>query len=415
MSAIACLRIAVGKDLNFADTEVLAALVSKVAGAYLETTWLWPRRFGLVAPFSFVLADPRAVHLDARELQALAADLHHKLFGAKGTGDVCLLMLEGDQTEVMRFAGTHLEELQALLKGTDDGAFAGRICKITPTGVVSVAPPGSPVEGTPPMEALSVMPAPPAPPPPGMGWWGVYRLQAEAFVGSALVVNANRRGDRLTEDDDPFALERDLLGVKAVCDALTTVPTGVLFTGFGFSSLVRASVRAALKPNLEALPLEHRRRLAVTIRQVPREPSYAAVSEMLKLLNARFEMVDLHASDPDFRIDCIPVGSVKSVTLTLSGTDERTRLMSIRRFLGNSSAYKARRVWQGVTGLRSHAELAQCRLLQAPFVSGPIVSEFLRTPIGDLAVPLADLPYPSAGKPVARGRPIAAQMPAQMG
>lgn len=94
MTAIACLKIFVGEDLRFSDSQTMAALVAKVAGAYLETEWRWPRRYGLVAPLSFVLADPQATRLDAHELQRRALDLHFKMFGDKGCGDVALLMLE---------------------------------------------------------------------------------------------------------------------------------------------------------------------------------------------------------------------------------------------------------------------------------------------------------------------------------
>ena len=68
MTAIACLKVFVGDDLCFADSETMPALVAKVAGA----AWIWPRRHRLVAPFSFVLADLRALRLDARELQKLS-------------------------------------------------------------------------------------------------------------------------------------------------------------------------------------------------------------------------------------------------------------------------------------------------------------------------------------------------------
>ena len=44
----------------------MADLVSKIASAYLETRWSWPRRHGLVAPFAFVLADPRAIRVTVR-------------------------------------------------------------------------------------------------------------------------------------------------------------------------------------------------------------------------------------------------------------------------------------------------------------------------------------------------------------
>jgi hypothetical protein len=56
-------KIFVGQDLRFADSETMAALVAKVADAYLETQWKRPRRYGLAAPFSSVFADPRATRL----------------------------------------------------------------------------------------------------------------------------------------------------------------------------------------------------------------------------------------------------------------------------------------------------------------------------------------------------------------
>jgi hypothetical protein len=374
------------------DSEVLAGLVAKVAGAYLETTWLWPRRFGLVAPFSFVLADPRATRLDARELQILAANLQAKLFGAKGAGEVCLLMLEGDQTEVMRFAAAHADEIEALLSGADDGSFAGRICRITPTEVTSVAPQGGPVDGAPSVEELQAIPVA-SPPPAGADWRGIYRLATESFVGATLNGPAGDRGDPRGEGDDPFVLERDLAGLRTVCKAAPTTQSGLLFVSFSFSSLVRASVRAALKPNLDALPAACRARLGATIRQVPREPSYGGLSEMLRLLHPYFPVINLQTGDPDFRIDCIPAESVRSVTLALSGTDERRRLEAIRRFLGRKAPYQANRVWQNVANLRSPAELDMCRRGQARLVFGPAVSDLAAAPVGDLAVPFAELPY----------------------
>lgn len=44
MTGVACLRIVVGEELNFADADTMADLVAKVASSYLDTRWLWPRR-----------------------------------------------------------------------------------------------------------------------------------------------------------------------------------------------------------------------------------------------------------------------------------------------------------------------------------------------------------------------------------
>ena len=91
MTAIACLKVFVGEDP--AETERNAPLIAKIAGDYLKGAWLAPRRHGLVAPFSFVLADPRATRLDARELQALARALHdqrkqNEIHIKKALGDI---------------------------------------------------------------------------------------------------------------------------------------------------------------------------------------------------------------------------------------------------------------------------------------------------------------------------------------
>src|SRR4051812_34259986 len=121
MTAIACLKILVGDEPWFAENDAMAGLVAKMAGTCLETLWPAPRRHGLMAPFSFLLTDPRVTWLDAGELQPLARDLQAKLSEAKGDIDITLLLFEGDQAEVMRFAGVNGAQLKALADGEDDG------------------------------------------------------------------------------------------------------------------------------------------------------------------------------------------------------------------------------------------------------------------------------------------------------
>ena len=400
MTAIACLKVFVGEELRFADSDTMAALVAKVAGAYLETTWTWPRRYGLVAPFSFVLADPRATQLDARELQTLAADLQFKLFGDNGTGDIALLMFEGDQTDVMRFAGTHGDALKALLSGEDDGLFAGRICKITPRGVSSIAPPDGPVEGEPPAEELAAI----EPEPPGggiddlldtpqskTGWWGIYYLQQERFVGSGVDFRAGWDSGFSAADSDDTA--RDLACLDAALLAMKTIATGYMFLPFSFSALVKPSQRELYRNRMESLPRGMRLRFAASVHDVPREPSFGAVSQIRTFLHPHFSLIDLHVKDPGFRIETLPVGAVNSVTLVLEGEDERARLATIARFLKDPAAYRAKRVWQGVTGVESLKELDLCRRLKAPFLSGPMVAPIADAPAGDIACPSLNLPY----------------------
>lgn len=402
MTAIACLKIFVGENLRFADSDTMAALVAKVAGAYLETCWVWPRRYGLVAPYSFVLADPRATRLDARELQKLAQDLQFKMFGDKGSGDVALLMFEGDQTDVMRFASTHGAALKALLTGENDGAFAGRVCKITPDAVTSIAPPGGDVGGSPPAEELAAIE--PEPPlggiaslmdvtEPSTGWWGVYYLNKEHFVGSG--VDWRMAWDDLAfgaiEDSDVTA--RDLACLDAALEQMAHPRPGYIFLPFCFSSLIKPSVRETYRSHIESFPRALRPRMAASVYDVPREPSYGAIGQIRNFLTPYFSLIDLHVKDPGFRIESLPAGAVNSVTLVLEGTDERARLAAITRFLKDSATYRAKRVWQGVAMVKSLKELDLCRRLKAPFLSGPMIAPLTKAPTGEVACPALNLPY----------------------
>uniref|UniRef100_B0SWY2 Uncharacterized protein n=1 Tax=Caulobacter sp. (strain K31) TaxID=366602 RepID=B0SWY2_CAUSK len=391
MTAIACLKVFVGDELRFADNDTMAALVGKVAGAYLETTWLWPRRYGLVASFSFVLADPRATQLDARELQALARDLQFKLFGDKGEGDIALLMFEGDQTDVMRFAGIHGAQLKALLEGKDDGSLVGRVCRITPTEVTSVVPKGGPVHGAPPMEELALLPVEdPEGPPARAGYRGVYHPGRQVFIGSAATWRPAGTpaafGFTVAQPDIDHP-ETDIAALGGVAAALAGVSAcgvsaGVIFFPLSFSTLVKPAGRAALLPHLEALPPGSRPRLAASIYDTPRAPSFSALSQARRFLEPFFSRLDLRVSDPAFQIDELPLDLASSVTLILPQTDEPARLAAIGRFLREGDAYRRKRVWQGVTDVRTRRELNHCIDLDAPFVSGAAVSDLLEAPVG---------------------------------
>ena len=381
MTALACLRIFVGAELCFTDTDSMAALVAKVAGAYLETTWKWPRRYGLVAPFSFVLADPRAERLDARELQDLARALQHKLFGDQGNGDVTLLTFEGDQTDVMRFAGATALQLKGLLEGEDDGAFAGRVCKITPTEVSSVAPPGGPVVGEPTMEVLRAQEYVAAP--ARTAYRGVYHTQREVFVGNISVW-------REAGSESAFGMEspavdaseagHDIPNLESARLALEGETSGVMFFPISFSTLVKSSARAELTPYLETLPQSSRARLAAAVYDTPRAPSFSALSQMKQYLNPFFARIDLRVSDPAFQVDDLPPDLASSVTLVLPAGADAVRLAAISRFMRDAAGYRRKRVWQGVTDVRTRREVNACIELAVPFITGPGVTDLLEAP-----------------------------------
>lgn len=381
MSALACLKVFVGEELRFGDAETMSAFVGKIAGAFLETTWVWPRRFGLVAPFSFVLADPRAAKLDARELQGLARDLQIKLFGEKGAGEISLLMFEGDQAEVMRFAGLHAKQLTALLNGEDDGSVAGRVCKITPTEVTSVAPKGGPVEGDPTMEVLSA--EPPEISPARTAYRGVYHTARSLFIGNVAVwreaASASGFGyESIRADGD--RPEHDILGLRGALPLLDDLDPGMMFIPVSFSTIVRPSGRDELSPHLSALPRRRRGQLAAAIYDTPRAPSFYALSQIKRYLEPFFSRIDLRVTDPAFQVDDLPPEFASSVTLVLPDAAERARLAAIARFMRDPGAYRRKGVMQGVTDVRTRRELNACVEIGAPFLTGPAVSDLLDTP-----------------------------------
>lgn len=389
MTAVACLRIMVGEELLFADEATMADLVAKVASSYLDSRWLWPRRYGLVAPFAFVLADPRVTLLDPRELQALAAELHHKLFGEESAGEVTLLTLEGDQSSVMQFAGATRQALRALLSGEIEGVSA-RVCKITRDEVTSIVPAGGSVVGDPPYETLDAL----SPPPARATFRGVYHLPKQRFVGSTLIWQSAGHDVRSGELRPAGAarVERDLAGVAAAEEALAAMSAGRLFVPVSFSTLIKPSSRSALNAALQVLPKALRSRLAASVYDTPRSPSFGGLTQVRKILSPHFEVVDLCVTDPAFQIDYLPPDLARSVTLMLPEGGEKPRLNAIAAFFKEAAAYRRKGVLQGVTDVRSRRELGACLRLAAPFVSGPAISDLMEEPVGGALAAESGLP-----------------------
>lgn len=393
MTALACLKVTIGEELRFGDNETMAAVVAKVAGAYLETTWLWPRRFGLVAPFSFVLADPRATQLDARELQALARDLQHKLFGDKGEGEIALLMFEGDQADVMRFAGIPAHHVAALLAGEDDGTFLGRVCKITPTEVSSVVPKGGPVVGAPPMEELAQEPLTPSP--ARVAYRGVFHTGRQIFVGNVAVWREESAAAAFGFEPpkaDGDVVEHDIPALRGALAHLDKLEVGVLFFPLSFSTLVKPSARAELIAHLDLLPKRRRGQLAAAIYDTPRAPSFSALSQIKRYLEPYFSRIDLRVSDPAFQIDDLPSDVAASVTMVLPAATEAVRLAAIARFMREAPAYRRKGVWQGIGDIRSRREVNACVELAAPFLTGSAISDLLEKPAAVLPCSHLHLP-----------------------
>lgn len=375
----------------------MADLVSKIASAYLETRWSWPRRHGLVAPFAFVLADPRAIKLDPRELQVLAGELHERLFGHESAGEVSLLTFEGDQREVMQFAGANDKELRAFLRGETDHFGGGRLCRITPDEVVSLHPAGGPVVGDPTYEALlqEEFSA-------GLAFRGVYDSRKETFLGSVAVWQGGDMGDFQPQSvNSADLLERDLEVLRAVADTPLGSEQMRLFIPISFSTLVKPSARKALSLIFETLPAKTRRRMVAVVYETPRSPSFQALMQARKFLDPHVGKMGLQVTDPDFQIDSLPPNLATSVTLSLQGLDENVRVQAISRFMSQSDAYARKRVLQGVDNLRSRRELQACLRHGAPYLTGPAVTATLDRPLEPTPCPVFNLPLHDWSRPAA--------------
>lgn len=392
MTAMACMRIVIDPARGAAGGEDLAAMVSKVALAFLETRWTWPRRYGEIAPYAFLLADPRETHLDPAELVALSEQLEFKLFGSSGRGAVSLATLEGDSDAVTRFAAVDPKELREVLaKGGQIDGLVGRISEISCAGVRVVSPPGEagPVRPVTPAAAAAAGPPriDPVPDPEiEASFRGVWCAPKRSFVGSGVA--ARRIGSRTAysvmeglslQPGAAAAPEFDTACLRAAPSVLVG-SKGLLFVPISFSSAVHRQTRDSYGPALEGLPHGGRPRLAAAVYDVPRGPSFPAIEQLRAFLKPYFSFIDLQTSDPDFQIGALSVEAVTSVTLCLPDADGATRAAAARRFVDHRETYKKLHIWQAVTNLRSTGELAACLKMRVPFLSGRAVSDNLWAP-----------------------------------
>lgn len=386
MTAIACLRLLIDADAQ------PATRAQEAADAYLKARWTAPRRYGVVAPLAFVLADNRAQQLDPTEMQALAAELEAQLFPGRKTGQVCLMTFEGDETAVLKFASLSQAELAGLVAGRGYGGAPGRVQVITADEIRAVPSTHEEAQFAA-AEKASAAPAataapaarPPAkaPPPPAApsqtGWWGVYDLTAEAFCGSTLGLRAD-----LTEpppQEDAQLLARDLTGLNDAQGQFKAATFGDLHLPFGFWNLTTPASQEAYKRRLSRYPLDLQPRLGASVYGVPREASLGLISQIRAFLKPSFAFLDLNVEDPTFPVNNLPPELINSVTLALGAQDEAERLKAIARFVERSATYRGKGFVQAVAGVRSAAELDACRQGGVARVLGPAVTAFLDAPI----------------------------------
>ncbi len=440
--AMACLRVSIHGAPGGHTVDDLQALVGKVINAFLETRWEWPRQFEQMTPYAFVLTDPRAERMDKRGLTALAAELQLKLFGAEGEGEVSLLMFEGSDVEVHRFARLSVADVDRMLAGEAiDPPFSGTLDRISADRAredrmariealaerLQPQPPPSPVSPVRIVDLDEVdldlpLRAAPAPRPTGrteLVYGGLYLSVTQSFVGSIALCRRPRRDRNLFPDlgsAEPLpgmdAEEFDEGCVEGVLKALAEGAAGLLFTPLSFSSLVRPTGRRAYARFLCHLPAEQRDRLGAAIYDTPRAPSFFALSTIRRFLDPFFGEIDLHISDPMFEVEKLPPEMVSSVTLVPPDREPAGRIAAIRRFMGKRDAYKKRRIWPGVAPVMKRAELETCLSLRVPMICGPAVAELASRPVGARTIDANALPLRAQQQPAPESRAPEPQAPA---
>jgi hypothetical protein len=415
VTAVACLRVAVEADRTGLSPAVLGPLVAKFSSAYLETRWLWPRKFAPLTHYSFLLTDPRADELDVQELARLSDELQVKLFGEAEEGEVGLLLFEGPPDAVTAFAAM---DAAAVARAMDDPSLlppGGKISRIVPPDqVIPVA--SSPHEPEPEFErehgpdwveqhllASQVLkPENLLPMPQLEGVQGVYFTPRAVFVGDVISSTPGTARNHLSVVEGPGHMPSDPEAFDADCleTALRymqrSVGTGTLFIPVCYSNLVRTSRRAAYEERFSALPPERKARLAATVYDAPRAPSFTALAQLRTTLLKYFGAIDLRITDPGFEVEKLAPRAVTSVTFMLPHAEPRARLAALRRFVDRMPLYKQKQIWPGVTNVRNRTDLEACVAAHVPFVTGPGVCRMQILPVGGQLRPLEELPVLAA-------------------
>jgi hypothetical protein len=355
----------------------------------------------------------------------LAAELEASLFPGRKSGQVCLMTFEGDESAVLKFASLTQAELQGLVAGDGYGGAAGRVQVITADAIRAVpstheearvakaeaaavaaaaapasvepapVPPAAPVAEAapvaPPVQAekraapapapmAAKAKAPPPPPPPSQtGWWGLYDLQADVFVGSVIGLRADL--NQPPPDQDSALLTRDLACLNDAQAAFKTASFGDFYLPFGFWNLTTPSSQEAYKRRLSRYPLDLQPRLGASVHGTPREASLGLVQQMRAFLKSGFAFLDLNVVDPTFPVHNLPPELIDSVTLSLPDADERERINAIVKFIERQGTYRGKGVAQCVAGLRTTNELEACRQGGIARVQGSAITAFLDAPL----------------------------------
>ena len=401
MAASVCLRISLDlSDEKLAKLDAMGPLVAKLTSAFLESRWQWPKSFVVETPFSFTLKDPKVAVMNVVAVESLAEELQLKLFGTSDSGEVTLLLLDADARDTAAFIDmSHAairDTFKAPIKTTP---FAGRLLAVnskagSATGMQWQT-----------LERERGLAAPVGPEIVGLDaeLRGVYFTPKQSFVGSVVAPAHHGEAAEFSLVDGADRLPGaqaetyDMNALQAAMRCLQTAPfTGVLYLPVCFSSLMRRSTRAFYDELLRTLPAGRRNQLAASVYDVPRAPSFWAMSQIRELLAGHFSSVDLQIEDPGFEIENLPPGSVGSVTYRLPAGEERARLNAVRQFMKQRETYKRHKIWPAITNVATSAELRLCLMERTPFITGQAVCGPMVRPVGSQVCGIEALPFRAA-------------------
>ncbi|CAN5148572.1 hypothetical protein BH10PSE1_BH10PSE1_31180 [soil metagenome] len=389
MAAVACLRVLLDGNRTDVPADALGPLVAKYANIFLEVRWTFPRLSQQLNHYSYLLTDPMAAELDTVELAHLSQELQARLFGTGVEDAVKLVLFQGDPEAIDAFASYSADEVLAAMDDPSGLPPGGRLRRIAADGSlidvpeVAVSPPTA--------EAFRFGPT-------IDGAQGIYFPAGEAFIGDVLnctplgaaTYYSMVDGDEHRPDDaEAFDAACVMTAVRFLIDFPIVTP---LYLPISFSTLVRPSQREAWLDLAAVLPGQARGRLSASVYDVPRSPTWQALSTIRTGLDPHFAAIDLCVRDPDFQIQNLTERAVASVTLVLPEAKPDVRLAALRRFASHAADYRKRRIAAGVTNIRFRAERELAIELRVPFLSGPGVCRIQSEPVGGRAWPASTLP-----------------------
>lgn len=380
MAASACLRIQLRPSrLERPGSDALLA-AGRFMAAQLEANWPFPRRVTQTSPSTFMLTDPYVGAIGPDFLQPVAAALQRHLFGV-GEGEASLILIDGAKEELARLAQLSAPELRLLLDGQLGdlhGLLRSAIYRIDSRETEQLRNPAvAPGEDSPPPALLPV-------------FRGVFIVPKQEFIGS-IASRWRPEDSRYVSIFDgephfPNALEAarfDEETARAVLEALPDgAAPGILYLPICYSNLTKAAVRESYAQMLNALSDWPRPNIAALLYDVPRDPFYSTVADVVAFLSERFSAVDVLISDPGFNVSSLPHGKIRSVALSLPNAEDALRQSALRRFAGQRDALRARQILSMVMNVRSAAEIALCTNQKIPLVSGRAVTDSLSKPLG---------------------------------